>query len=53
MATDLWGACVSLFRPGPPIPAIVKDGLKEEDAKKWVGHAVPIINKGLGELAWG
>ncbi|GMH43242.1 hypothetical protein BSKO_11164 [Bryopsis sp. KO-2023] len=37
-----------LHKPGPPIPAFIKEGVDEEDVKKLAAKAVPVINKGLG-----
>lgn len=35
-------------KPGPPIPKFVQDGVSEEEAKKLVVQAVPIVNGFLG-----
>lgn len=41
--------CILERRPGPPIPAFVQNGVSEEEAKKLVVKAIPLVNSVLGK----
>jgi type II secretory pathway component PulC len=44
----LWATLANaLNRPGPPVPALLREGVSESHVKSYVEQITPIINKGL------
>ena len=37
----------SLHRPGPPVPALLREGVSESHVKAYIEQITPVINKGL------
>ncbi|GLI60028.1 hypothetical protein VaNZ11_002093 [Volvox africanus] len=51
LATFIW-ASIGHFvsKSGPPVPALLTRGLSEDEAKKFVDAALPVVNKVLASL---